>query len=108
MQEKHVGSLCELPPLMGAAWGERCSGLWAWSRVAGKVLWLSSTVGLGTPRGGDDPRSVLVPHRPRGRGGFTCVEHCIVIDVGKHLHFDFLIEKEQQTRSVAKPSRLRN
>lgn len=36
------------------------------------------------------------------------MEHCIVIDVGKHLHFDFLIEKEQQTRSVAKPSRLRN
>lgn len=41
----------------------------------------------------------LVGGREAGREGFTGTEHRLMRDAGKHLHFDFLTEKEQQTRS---------
>lgn len=43
--------------------------------------------------------TLLVGGREAGREGFPDTEHWLMRSAGKHLHFDFLIEKEQQARS---------
>lgn len=96
MLEKHVGVLCELPPLK-VCWGERCAqGRGAWSPVAGKVPRLISAIGPGTSEDMTHARC-LCQRPPGGRQGGR--ERCVVRDAGKHLHFGFLVEKVQQTRS---------
>lgn len=47
----------------------------------------------------DDPCFTSVPTPASWEGGREAQLHCAVADTSKHLHFDFLTEKEQHTRS---------